>query len=46
MNLHNLNVHHSQLSRPAEVTVLNHHIALQEDMTSNIEKLLSQLQLN
>jgi len=46
MNSHNLNIHHSQSGRPAEVTALDHHIALWENIISNIEKLSSQLQFN
>ncbi len=40
------NIRHPQSGRPAEVTALNHHIASRGGMTSMIEKLPSQLQLN
>ena len=39
-------IRHPRSGRPAEVTALNHHIASRGGMTSNIEKLPNQLQLN
>jgi len=40
------NIRHPRSGRPAEVTALDHHIASRGGMTSTIEKLPSQLQLN
>lgn len=45
MDSHSPNVHRPQSGRP-EVTALDHHIASRGGMTSKIEKLPSQLQLN